>query len=453
MACPSRQDLKMLSLLTWRGAGRRSLIALVIGLSLLGAVISGCGTQTLKTSADTFLSDNSTLEAINLLKNNFLYADRLPAKYSLLSGEALARSVAADYGSLEGFVASLGDPYTRYVPSGGDTLSTRLRPSAYGGIGVLIKIVSHVAVVDYALPDGPARSAGLRAGDEIVKVDGLATSGLSVSQVADMIRGEAGASVDLSVLRNGSPLEFNLKRVLLQSKNAYDEVLAGGVGYIKLIQFGFNASADFEKAYNELPASIEALVIDLRDNGGGELSTTIRLASYFVPDGQPVLWYRGRDGVMNDYLAASGIKIKLPLVVLVNERSASASEILTAALREKAGATVVGERTYGKGVMQRSYGLSDGSTLYITVAEFFTPTQKKINGLGLTPDVAAALSDDDFLAGKDPQLAAALAALPPAKATVKAVTLKPIWRGQPITLPPGLERLIDLIDESEWKVK
>ncbi|MFH1826804.1 MAG: S41 family peptidase [bacterium] len=385
-------------------------------------------------------------EAYRNIKSGFLYQDRLSAELGGLSGSALESALLARHISVESFVASLGDPYTRYVAAGEDSLDYSLSGSYYAGIGAMLTQRNSQTIILYPFPDSPARLAGLKAGDIITRVDSLAISGLSLSEIIAQIRGTAGTAVQLTISRGGQTFAFGITRREIESKDAYGEMLSSRVGYIKLLQFGYSSAGDFISAYNAIGSSAEVLVIDLRGNGGGEVFNTAGITSCFVPEGKTIFWYRGYNDNLSEYEASSGLKIFRPVVLLVDEWSASASEIMAAALIDNGLAEAVGQKTYGKGVMQQRTYLSDSSILYITTAEFLSPARNVINGVGINPVEESAITDADLAAGRDPQLEAALArgtALLSAGVSAQASRRFNALSLPKVVLPPALKDLRD----------
>ncbi|MBI5399469.1 PDZ domain-containing protein [Candidatus Saganbacteria bacterium] len=355
------------------------------------------------------------VEAYHYFIDESVYAQKIPARFRELTESSLEAALLSDYHSIESFVRSLDDPYTRYLPNGTDQIDAMLNRQVYSGIGILFSFKNNTARINYVIPGSPAQTSGLRFGDRIMMVDEISVGGSSTAEIMALIRGAAGTTVKLQILRGADNLEFNIIRQPLAVKNAYGEMLPGSIGCIKLLQFGYSAAADFVQAYKTL-GPLKGLVLDLRGNSGGELNSALSLTSLFVPAGKTIMWYKDKLGVMQKYDATPGALISLPLAVLIDHDSASAAEIFAGALIEQAGAVAVGTRTYGKGTMQVHHYLSDGAALYVTTAEFFTPTQQVISGTGITPRWAVDLRDDETI---DVQLAAALNAVKELVALIK----------------------------------
>jgi len=351
------------------------------------------------------------IDVFDLVDSYFLYPERIPEKFDALSGQELDAALRADYGSIEGFLASLDDPYTRYYSPGEDPTRKYLDPDDYAGVGIYLEMMNGKLVVSYAMPGEPAAEAGLKTADIILEVDEESIAGLEMEEIISMIKGPEGTSVKLKIQRASDILEFEVVRGIIEVKSVYGEVIEGDIGYIKLVAFGSSASVDFDTVCESFTSEVSGLIIDLRKNGGGYLNAALTLASRFVSEDEVIMYYKEKDGIFRQVQASSGSKIKAPMVLLVDEYSASASEILTGVLKEYTLATVIGENTFGKGTMQIGGLIRGGSSLYITSAEFFTPNKNKIVGVGIAPDIEIPMSDEDFFNGNDPQLAAAITEL------------------------------------------
>jgi carboxyl-terminal processing protease len=417
----------------------------VLLLAVFCAIFSGGCSQNQVTPTNEAFS-SPILQAFDCVNGEFLYPERLPDKFNSLSGITLEATLLTDYGSVEGLIKSLADPYTRYVLPGKDNVDAVLSGSSFAGIGVTMAVKEGKIRLLYVIPDGPAKLAGLQSGDIITKINDRVTDGLATSEVTDLIRGLPDTTVKLEVLRGETTFVFNITRQYINIKNVYSEVMAGNIGYVKILQFGYSSAADFTQAYNKVANNCVGLIIDLRGNGGGELSNAVSIASSFVPDGQAVMWYKDRWSDARKIAASNGTKITLPVIVLVDEFTASAAELLVASLVDNGLAEAVGTRTYGKGLVQSRYELTDGAHIYLTVAEFFSPTQQKITGQGINPAVIAALSDDDFVGGRDSQLASAMIALASRQRQARAQTVetcRPL-AVQTVSLPAVLEKAVDV---------
>lgn len=325
------------------------------------------------------------------------------------------------YGAISGMVNSLGDPYTVFFDP--DESKTFLEDVSgrFEGVGMEIGSKNNQLQVIAPLEGTPAEKAGLRPGDKIIKIDDTFTINLTIDEAVKLIRGPRGTEVALSIIREGwnAPEEFKIKRALIEVPSLKMEMISSSgqadgekdVAYIKLYQFSENASYDFTKAALDiLNSPAKRIILDLRSNPGGYLEIAQNIAGWFLEKGQTVVVEDFNNRQKQAVYAAEG-NSKLshyPLVVLINQGSASASEILAAALRDNRGVKLIGETSYGKGSVQELESLSKNSSLKITVADWLTPKGEKITGVGLEPDVEVELTDEDYQNNKDPQLDKAL---------------------------------------------
>jgi carboxyl-terminal processing protease len=257
-------------------------------------------------------------------------------------------------------------------------------------------------------PGQPADKAGIKAGDLVIAVDGRSIVGYSVYEAIALIRGPAGSSVKLTIMRKGeaTPLELSVTRAKITIPLVQSKMLDGNIAYVSLSNFSSpNASSELESAIQDLlDQKPKGLILDLRDNPGGLLQQSLEVADIFL-DGGVIASEKDRDGNGQTFRATpQGAAQDISLVVLVNGGSASASEIVAGALQDRDRAKLIGETTFGKGSVQLPHQLSDGSELRVTIAHWFTPNDRQIDGKGLTPDIAVPMTQDDATAGRDPQL-------------------------------------------------
>lgn len=313
------------------------------------------------------------------------------------------------YGAVSGMVDSLGDPYSTFLtPEENSALSEDLK-GVFGGIGAEVGYRDDAITIIAPLKNSPSEKAGLLAGDLIMEVDGKSTEGLNVDDVVNLIRGEKGTSVKIIVVRGKETLTFDIVRDTIVDKTVRWEMKEGNVAYIEITQFKQDTAKELDAQIGDILAQgPKSIVLDLRNNPGGYLDVVVDVASRFIDEGQIVV--TEESGKSNQVYKASGDKRfnNLPIVVLVNEGSASAAEILAGALKDNKLGTLVGKKTFGKGLVQGISELGDGSALKITVAKWMTPNGNNINKDGIAPDVEVEFSLDDFKAGKDPQLDKAL---------------------------------------------
>lgn len=325
--------------------------------------------------------------------------DRVKQKY--VGGEV--DDLDLFYGSLAGMVAGLGDPYSSFLtPETTEAFLSDLSGS-FEGIGAEIGIKDSMLTVIAPLPDSPAERAGIKAGDVIVKIDDIEAFNLTLDDAVNAIRGPRGTKVTLTIRRNGAETEeeIPITRDVIDIKSVEWKLLDGGVGYIKINQFNEETWLEFNRAVVGLRGrDMKALVVDLRNNPGGFLETSVQVASEWLPDGATVVIESARDKSERLYASKGGHRLRgLPTAVIVNKGSASASEIVAGALQDHKAATVVGQQSFGKGSVQDFEILEDGSALKLTISEWLTPNKKQINKLGITPDVVFEEDEDAVVTG------------------------------------------------------
>jgi len=321
------------------------------------------------------------------------------------------------YGAISGMVNSLNDPYTVFFNPQQTKEFENEANGTFEGIGAEIDKKNGQIVIVAPLEGTPAQKAGLRPGDQILKIDDTSTVDLSSDEAVKLIRGPQGTSVTLSILREGwdAPQEFKITRtvIIIPSLKWELKTAANGdkIAYIKLYQFSQVASSDFSKVALEIIKSpAQKIILDLRDNPGGYLQVAQNITGWFIKSGTLILTEDFGEGKeKNEYRAEGNEKLlNFPIVVLINKGSASASEIVAGALRDDRGIKLIGETSFGKGVVQELENLDDGSSLKITVAKWLTPKGQSIIDKGLEPDVKIEMTDNDYKEGKDPQLDKAL---------------------------------------------
>ena len=300
-------------------------------------------------------------------------------------------------GAIKGYVSGLNDVYSEYLTVDEMQEFTENTVGEYVGIGVYItKDTENNEVVVYGtIPNSPAQEAGLKTGDIIRKVDGIEYNGDDYDIITDKIKGKEGTKVNLVIIRDGEEMSLEVERKNIEVEHVTSQVLDNNIGYIYISSFEGNTKTQFEKAYDELEEKgIKSLIIDIRNNGGGIVDEALGIAE-LMTDKDDILLIE-KDKNENEIVTKSSKekKINMPIVLLVNEYSASASEILAGILKENVdNATLIGNKTYGKGVIQTLYPLSDNSGLKITTDEYFTPNHNKINKVGVEPDIKI----DDYL--------------------------------------------------------
>jgi carboxyl-terminal processing protease len=294
---------------------------------------------------------------------------------------------ALSQAAIQAMVDALGDPYSAYLNPDAFQRYSDTDAGVYGGIGAEVAIKDSQVTIVSVYSGSPAEAAGIRAGDVILEVDGVSTEGMSTTDVVALVRGDKGTGVSLLIQHQGEAetLPIEVVRAEIQTASVEYELM-GDVAYISLEQFGERSDAEMAAAIKSANEEASGIILDLRGNPGGGLQTVINIASRFITDGV-VLTVRFSDGETETHRVVSqDVTTELPMVVLVDGYSASASEVLSGALQDHQRAVIAGETTYGKGSVNYMEPLPDGSAIYITAARWLTPDGHLIKGQGITPD-------------------------------------------------------------------
>lgn len=298
-------------------------------------------------------------------------------------------------GAIKGYVAALGDDYTEYFTKEEMEAFKTDTEGEYVGIGVYMVLNDNSITVIYPIEGSPAEQVGIKTGDIIKKVDGLEYTGDNYETVVDKIKGKEGTIVKIEVQRNNEILTFDVERKKIDLYPIKHEILENNIGYIKISAFDENSAKEFKETYNQLGKNkLNGLIIDLRDNGGGIFAESLDIADYLLDKDDIIVITKDKEGKEVTKKSKRKPIVNVPVVVLTNENSASASEIVVAALKENKKATIVGEKTYGKGVIQELITLADGSGIKVTIEEYFTPNKNKINKIGIEPDEIVSLPEN-----------------------------------------------------------
>lgn len=319
------------------------------------------------------------------------------------------------YGAISGMVASLGDPYTLFMTPEENKDFSQVMQGNLEGIGAEVGMRKNIVTIVSPLTDSPAMKAGLQAGDKILKIDDKITDGMTIDEAVGHIRGPKGTQVTLTITRDGwtevkeikiTRDVINIPIVKLEMKKAGDKTVA----YLALYHFTDNSVAEFKKVAQQiLTSDAKGIILDLRNNPGGYLESSVEIASWFLPEGQMVVSEDYGNGKKQEHRSTGVDKLgSYQVVVLINQGSASASEILAGALRDNKTFKLVGAKSFGKGSVQELEQLSNGTSLKITVAKWYTPSGHSIMDDGLEPDVKVEITKEDFDNGRDPQLDKAL---------------------------------------------
>lgn len=326
------------------------------------------------------------------------------------------------YGAIQGMVNSVDDPYTVFFPPTQAKQFADEISGAFGGVGMQIDIKDNILIVVAPLPDTPAAKAGIQTGDKILKINGTTTQGLSTDEAVSTIRGKIGTKVTVTIAgSDNKPRDITMTRETIKVPTVVWKMInqnGKNIAYIQAYEFNENITTQFKKAVGEIEnynPKADGIIIDLRNNPGGLMDSAINLAGYYVQKGQPVVSEVFGDGTKNIYTSDGTAELtKYRTVILVNGGSASASEILAGALHDDAHIRLIGEKTFGKGVVQELENLDAGASFKVTVARWFTPAGINIQKQGIEPDIKVELTDDqkkNIIFGElttDPQLQKAL---------------------------------------------
>lgn len=339
-------------------------------------------------------------EAFDKLKEKYVDAEKLTTQDLI-------------YNSIRGMLATTKDPYTIFMdPEENKEFNADLE-GTFEGIGAELGIKQGILTVISPLKDSPAEKAGLRTGDKILKVDDESTADMSIDVAVSKIRGKGGTEVKLTVYRAESEettKEIMVKREVIKVESVTFEIKGDKIAYFNVVRFGDDTAIMFSRLMKEMPKDVKGIVIDLRNNPGGYLDVAIDMGGFMLPNGNTVVIEEDKDGKKKSFYAKGRDELsQYKTVVLINEGSASASEILAGALNDnRENVTLVGKKSYGKGSVQELLDLSDGTSVKITVAKWLTPKGDQINEKGISPDIEVELTEEDYENSRDPQLDKAL---------------------------------------------
>lgn len=316
------------------------------------------------------------------------------------------------YGAIKGMLETLGDPYTNFAPPEHAQITEEDMRGSFDGIGVVVEMKDKKLIVVAPQEGSPGEKAGIRAGDVIVAVDGKETADLTLLEAVSLIRGPRGTSVNLTIVREGEPgpLQFDVTRAEIKIVNVRVKEMGDGLVYVKLNGFAAPTARELNQTIKQIvDQGARGIIFDLRNNPGGLLQTSVEIASIFMRDGV-VLYEDKRDGQTTPFYVKRSLTVapEVPLVVLINKGSASASEIVAGALQDTGRAVLIGEPSFGKDSVQNVHDLSDKSSVRITIARWATPNRQDIHEKGLKPDIEVKMTEEHMKNGTDPQLDAAV---------------------------------------------
>lgn len=316
------------------------------------------------------------------------------------------------YGAVKGMVKAVGDPYTNYMdPIEAEEFATGIEGS-FEGIGAELGMRDNILTVIAPISGMPAEKAGLRAGDKIIKINEDIASDISIDEAVRKIRGPKGTEVSLTVIsiKATKTREIKITRATIDLQSVKYEQKWGNIAYIQIASFTEDSADEFNTEITKVIAdNNRGIILDLRNNPGGFLNVSVEIASRFVSRGSVVVQEQHRNGTVDNFKSIGGnVFSEIPTVVLINEGSASASEILAGALRDLNGSKLIGKKSFGKGSVQQLENFSDGSSLKVTIAKWLTPSGQSINETGLEVDIEVEIKDADIKNNWDPQLNTAL---------------------------------------------
>lgn len=303
-------------------------------------------------------------------------------------------------GALTGAAYSANDPYTGYMPADvADDYMETIDSDDYTGVGLYISnnVEDNTVTVISPLSESPGEKAGIVSGDKILAVNGEKVYGEDIDEVAEKMKGKEGTEVTLTILKksSGETVDITLTRSVIKRETVEKKMLDGEIGYIQIVQFGINTYDEFADSFNSLiDEGMKKLVIDLRNNPGGYMEIAINIADVFIEEGN-IVYTMDRAGRKQMFDATEG-GIEIPIVIVANGGSASASEVLTGALKDSSKAILVGEKTFGKGVTQIPFTLFDNSMMKVTNSRYYTPSGKCIDKEGIIPDYEVKMSEEKY---------------------------------------------------------
>lgn len=358
--------------------------ALILTVAAAGIIVGRWSIGIVNAEVEGYENMKVFTEALTMIKKN--YVEDVKTKDLV-------------YGAIKGMLNSL-DPHSGFMsPEAYKEMQVDTK-GEFGGLGIQIGIKDSILTVIAPIEDTPAYKAGIQAGDRIIKINGESTKDMGLLDAVNKMRGPKGTSVKVTIMREGwkEPKDFTMVRDIIKVKSVKYKVLEKGIGYVKITQFQEQTAADLSSALARLhDEKVGSMVLDLRNNPGGLLNSAVDVSSQFLPPGKLVVYIKDRAGEKSEY--RSGGKRpsyeKFTMVVLVNQGSASASEIVAGALKDWRRAVVLGVQTFGKGSVQSVVPLSDGSGLRLTTARYYTPNGTSIQSTGITPDIVSKIEAKD----------------------------------------------------------
>lgn len=353
-------------------------VTIILSIALIGIIAGRWAVKTVNAQSG-YEELRTFTEVLSIVKKN--YVDEVKTKDLVI-------------GAIKGMINSL-DPHSSYMtPDALKELQVETK-GEFGGLGIHIGIKDGILTVIAPIEDTPAFKAGIKAGDKILKISGESTKNMGLTDAVSKMRGPKGTSIVLTIFREGwkETKDFTIVRDIIKIKSVKSKMLQDGIGYIKITQFQESTGRDLSSALEKLSKeNMTSLIIDLRNNPGGLLNSAVEVTEQFLPPKRLVVYIKNKSGEKTEYFT-EGEKsyTDIPMVVLVNQGSASASEIVAGALKDWNRAVIIGVQTFGKGSVQSLIPLSDGSGLRLTTAKYYTPKGTSIQGIGITPDIVVKL--------------------------------------------------------------
>lgn len=361
--------------MSWRSKNQTTITFTALVLMLVLGIIVGRGFDRVFAQPDTYDELKTFSEVLSTVQKN--YVEEVKSKDLV-------------YGAIKGMLNTL-DSHSSFMPPEAYKEMQVDTKGEFGGLGIQIGIKDNKLTVIAPIEGTPADLAGIKAGDVIMKVDGQSSINLSLQDAVEKMRGLKGSKVTLTILRENTPepLTFTLVRDIIKIQSVKSKMLDQGIGYIRVTQFQEHSSRDLDKALKKLKEEkMQSLILDLRNNPGGLLTSAVEISEEFLEPGKLIVFIKGRDGKKEEYSSSGpSNQENYPMIVLVNEGSASASEIVSGALQDWGRAVVVGVQTFGKGSVQTILPLSDGAGLRLTTAKYYTPKGRSIQNVGIEPDI------------------------------------------------------------------
>ncbi len=379
-----------------------------VGTFFLGSAYSYFVPRSVKSSPE-FTKSMENIKDVDKFKKIFSIREML---YKLYDGPMEDKELLD--GALKGMTASLKDPYTVFLDEKDFADLMEKNEGAYVGLGIQVGVKENKIVVISVFEGSPAEKSGIVSGDIIQKVNGEELSGADMEKAVSMMKGKEKTEVPITIYREGKgAFDVSVKRDTINMVTVKGEMLDNSIAYIQISMFDEHTGDEFNKKLGELKAKgAKSLVMDLRSNPGGLLNECVKVASNFIDKDKVIVSTKDKYGEEEKYNSTGGSYIGMPLVVLTDEGTASASEIVAGAIRDYEAGTLVGEKTFGKGIVQRVLDLKDGTGLKVTVSKYYTPNGENIHKIGISPNVEVKISDEikqkPYERGTDPQFKKAL---------------------------------------------